>query len=268
MACPAGHGRPPVSQDQVRGISQAANTLSHLLWLFQRQEPEVAELVRARGSDGFPHYLTSRLGVLPEGRWAEAAYITPESLIEHLLPRCRELDPPAYVQASLDAAGRALRRLHPALPPAGLRELAGAASPEGQLPYAWASLPRSGDTHQDAILDAMVLREDRAEGHYRAAREQGLAPLQLLVLTALWRGQPQDAIGRNFKWSQEAIEAAAGSLRERGWVGTDGELTNPGIAVREEIERATDQMAERPLLALPEQRRATLVAQLSELAAV
>ncbi len=259
---------PPVSREQVREISNATNALSHLLWLFQRQEPEVVELVEARGSQGFPHYLTSRLGVLPEERWAAAVYIAPESLVQHLLPRCRELDPPAYLEASLDAAGRALRRLHPALPPTGLRELVEAAAPEAELPSAWAALPRSGNPHQDAIRDAMVLREERAEGHYQAAREQGLDPLPLLVLTALWRGQPQDSIGRNFKWTQEAIEVAAGSLAERGWVGREGELTAPGIAVREEIERATDQLAERPLMAVPASRRGPLLAQLSGLAAV
>jgi len=257
-----------MNRDHLRSVEAATNRLSHLLWLFQRQEPEVVELVRASGSEGFPHYLTSRLGVLPEGSWARAVYITPESLIEHLLPRCRQLDPPAYVQASLEAAGRAFGRLHPEAPPQGLRVLAEAASPSAELPSAWFALPRSGDPHRDAIRDAMALREERAEGHYRAAREQGLDPLQLLVLTALWRGQPLASIGRNFKWSQAAIQAASDRLAERGWLGEDGSLSPAGVAAREAIELATDRFAAQPLMAVPPDRRDSLLAPLAALAAI
>ncbi len=254
--------------EQVHLVSTATDALSHLLWLLRRQEPELVELVQARGSTGFSHYLTSRLGVLPEESWAAAVYITPKPLMDHLLPRCRQLDPPAYVGASLDAAGRALRRLHPDPPGAGLRELADAVSPAGELPAAWASLARSGDPHRDAIRDAMVLRENRARGHYQAAQEVGLSPLQLLVLTALWRGQSQDAIAGIFRWSEEEIQAAAGSLRERGWAAAGGGLTAAGAAAREGIEEATDSCGAQPLSRLPESRRDQVVASLAELASV
>ena len=254
--------------DQVRSLAQATDTLCHMLWLLRRREPEVVALVEARGSAGFPHYLTSRLGVLPEEGWAEAVFVSPPALIEHVLPRCRALDPPAYVDASLDAAGRALRRLHPAAPPPVLAEMAAAVSPEAGLARAWAGWPRLGDPHRDAIRDAMVLREARAHGHYLAAAREGLSPLQLLVLTALWRGQPEDVIGRNFKWSPEEIEAAAASLRERGWSGADGSLTAAGVALREGIEAATDRLAEQSLAQLPTARLEQVAGSLSELVSI
>ncbi|MHB8324407.1 MAG: helix-turn-helix domain-containing protein [Candidatus Dormibacteria bacterium] len=255
-------------REQVHLIATATDTLCHLLWFLRRQEPELVELVQSRGSTGFPHYLTSRLGVLPEESWATAVYIAPESLVDHLLPRCRELDPPAYVEASLDAAGRALQRLHPDPPGAGLRELADAVDPGGELPAAWASRPRSGDLYRDAIRDAMVLREARAHGHYQAAQELGLSPLQLLVLSALWKGQSQDAIAGIFRWSEAEIEAAAGSLRERGWAASGGGLTAAGAAAREGIEEATDSRGGQPLSRLPESRRDQIVASLAELASI
>jgi len=250
---------------QLRLISAASDSLSHLRFLVKREEPEVLALVQRRGSTGLPHYLTSRLGVLPEERWADAVYVLPESLMAELLPRCRELDPPAYVEASLEAAGRALRRLHPAPLPTGLRELAEAVSPEGDLPAAWATWPRSGDSHRDAIRDAMVLREERAYGHYRAAREQGLSPLQLLVLSARWRGQRMDAVSPNYPWSPGEIEEATDGLRERGWANAGAGLTEAGIVAREAIEQATNRFALESLRKLPELQRERAVASLSGL---
>lgn len=257
-----------VEPDQVRLVSKAADRVCHLLWLFQRQEPEVVALVERRGSAGFPHYLTSRLGVVGPASWGGVVYIAPTSLVDHLLPRCLALDPPGYVSECLTAAGAALHRLLPAPPPHGLGDLADLVQPTGPLPAAWAALPRSGDPHRDAIRDAMVIREERAHGHYLAASELELLPVELLILTALWRGQPAEWISKNFKWSEPEMRDAVASLEGRGWVDQNSVLTDLGRRTRDQIEARTEELAGRSMADIPESVRGELVAGLSGLASI
>ncbi|MHB1501508.1 MAG: helix-turn-helix domain-containing protein [Candidatus Dormibacteria bacterium] len=250
-----------------RVISRAVDRVCHLLWFLMRQEPEIRALAEEHQAMGFPHYLTSRMGVMEVDRWADEVFIAPRSLVEHLLPRCLALDPPIYVDLALAAAGRALSRLSPTPPPA-LMELAEKVEPEGGLVSAWAGWPRSGDPHRDAVRDAMVIREDRAHGHYRAAAEAGLAPLELLVLTQLWKGREVDLISKGFKWGEPDVDLATGSLQRRGLVEAAGSISGAGRSLREEIEEQTDRWAARYLPSLADDRRRTVAAELEPLGSI
>ncbi len=248
--------------------ARAADRVCHLMWLFMRQEPEVLALVEERHTMGFPHYLTSRMGVIPPQRWADEVFIVPSSLIEHLRPRCERLNPPEYVDAALNAAGRALARLAPQAPTAALRELADLVEAQGALVSSWARWHRSGDDHGDAVRDAMVLREDRAHGHYEAAREAQLAPLQLMVLTQAWRGGDLTVLSGTFRWGEEAVEEAQASLRERGLLTQSGTITDVGRALRDQIEESTNRWAGRYRGRVDESRRGGLAAELERLGAL
>lgn len=221
-------------------VARASDRLCHILWLFQRQEPEIVELTERHQSVGYPHYFASRLGVLEPDRWVPAVRTMPASLVEHVRPRCLSLQPREYALESVQAAGAALRRLRPDEPPVALRELAEAARVNGELAGAWAAVERPADPYAAAIRDAMVLREERAHRHYAAAADSGLDDLELILLTVRWRGGDPRRLGRAFRWPDAEVEAAVSHLRELGLLGAGEELTADGQRMREELEAATD----------------------------
>ncbi len=232
-----------MSSDPARRLAAATDRVCHLLWLLGRQEPEIIRLVEKRRSQGYAHYLTSRLGRLPEDRWTALVRVVPSSLVDHLMPRCRELDPPHYVLEVIEAAGAALRRLHPTAPPAALARLARGGPVEGELAQSWAALDAPSDPHQAAVVDSMVLREERAHLHYAAAAEHDFSDLQLLLLNAAWRGRPPGPTGALFRWPEAEVEGALLALRERGLMEDPVQLTSDGRRLREALELATDRRA-------------------------
>ncbi len=240
-----------IAAQAAAGLARPLDRICHVLWLAQRREPEVVELARDRGSLGFPHYLASRGGPVPDRRWADLLYVVPDSLVDHLRARCRELNPPEYVDLALEAAGRALRRLQPGNPPSALETAARACRSGHSLAAGWSRWERTGDTHRDALRDAMVLRENRAAGHYQAAGEAGLDRCQLLVLTSVWSGQTVEAIPASFRWGEADVREAVAALEQRGWLGS-GELTEAGAGARRALEERTNQLAATYLEHCPE----------------
>ncbi len=218
--------------------------ICHVLWLVRRREPEVLQFQTERGTTGYPHYILSRAGLLPDSEWVETLYVLPPGLVDHLRQRCLALEPPTYLRAALAVGGSALGRISPQPPSPALLELSRGAATEGRLPSAWAALPASGDPHQDWLQAAMVLREGRAFAHYRAASEQGLRPVELLHLSALWHGFDPLQVQRLFRWSEEDVAQARESLRARGWLDPTGGLTGEGRSRRDAIEARTDRWTE------------------------
>ncbi|HEY6537916.1 MAG TPA: hypothetical protein VI138_02610, partial [Candidatus Dormibacteraeota bacterium] len=186
-------------------LTSSLEWVCQTLWLGQRQEPELLQLQEARGSLGYPHYIVSRAGQVPEADWAEVLYVLPPALVEHLLPRCRALEPLAYQEASLEAAGAALRRLRPGAEAAVLVRLAGKAEParESVLARAWWQLDPGPDPHRQLLWAAMTIREARAHAHYRAAAAEGLAPVELLLITSLWERETAVPFQRLYRWGDE-----------------------------------------------------------------
>jgi len=218
----------------------AVEWICHTLWLAQRREPELLQLQEERGSTGFPHYILSRAGNVPDADWAAALYVMPPSLVEHLRPRCVALEPASYLLVALEAGAAALRRLHPEANGLALGQLARASRPPGQLPQAWWELPPGEDPHRALLWAAMTLREGRAYAHYQAAESQGLRPLELLVLTAIWQGTDAVPVQRLFRWGDDEVGAARESLGAGGWLTGDGALSAAGRARREAMEAETE----------------------------
>ncbi|HVB14194.1 MAG TPA: hypothetical protein VNH38_05490 [Candidatus Dormibacteraeota bacterium] len=236
--------------------------ICHTLWLAQRREPELVQLQEERGSTGFPHYILSRAGNLPDVDWASALYVMPPSLVDHLRPRCLVLEPGSYFVAAMEAGATALRRLRPNANGGALGELARASRPDGQLPLAWWELPPGQDPHRELLWAAMTLREGRAFAHYQAATAQGLQPLELLLLTAVWQGHDGVAAQRFFRWGDDEAAAARASLRAGGWLNEQGGLSAAGRARREALESRTDDHSERLLDSLSDRQLAQLVSEL------
>ncbi|HVC39243.1 MAG TPA: hypothetical protein VNH20_04615 [Candidatus Dormibacteraeota bacterium] len=238
----------------------AIEWICHTLWLAQRREPELLTLQEERGSTGFPHYILSRAGILPDQDWTEAIYVLPGSLVDHLRGRCLALGPSDYFQTSVAAGAAALRRLAPSADGSLLGELARGSRPQGRLPQAWHRLALPAGSDQELLWAAMTLRENRARAHYRGAAARGLDPLSLLVVSEIWRGRDPAPVTGFFRWGRADLEASLERLRDHGWLDPRGGLTAAGRARREALELETDDHTIRLLAPLPDRELDRLVA--------
>jgi hypothetical protein len=243
-----------LERDQARAqLLDKIEWVCQTLWLARRSEPEMVQFQQERGSTGFPHYILSRAGIVPDSDWAAVIYVLPPSLVDHLRPRCLALGPAEYLAASLEVGAQALRRLSPESRAGGLCDLARSAPPEGELPRAWFELPPGEGEHRQLLWAAMTLREARAYVHYRAASEEGLQPLGLLMVTHAWQKTPDRTSNhRFFRWQDEAVAEEQSALVRSGWLHENGSLTESGRSRREAIEAETEAHTERLLAQLSE----------------
>ena len=116
-----------------------------------------------------------------------------------------------------DDVGQLGRALH-----AGLTSLAWPSDLVGQLWHA-----------------CSILRENRGDGHLAALVAAGLDGVQANQLTELWVGWDPLAYTGSRAWSPEDMDRGTAALSDRGLV-ADGALTSEGLALREELETATD----------------------------
>ena len=102
-------------------------------------------------------------------------------------------------------------------------------------------LPVPEGPHGRAWRAAELVREHRGDGHIAACVAAGLDAVEMNVLTEVWLGYPVGEYSATRAFSPERIDAAEATLRERGWLADDAQLTPAGRAAREAIERATDE---------------------------
>lgn len=129
---------------------------------------------------------------------------------------------------------------------------------------------------------ATVLREHRGDGHVAALVAAGIDGCEALVLRAAVdqaataggptvsqaAGPHGPAVGRaQFQavrgWADLDWDAAAGRLRDRGWLDAGLAATAAGLAVHRAVEEATDLAAARPWARLGPARTAELAAALT-----
>jgi hypothetical protein len=102
-----------------------------------------------------------------------------------------------------------------------------------------------------------VLREHRGDGHLAALLTAGLDPVEALVsFAAIGAASTPTFASRG--WSEAEWAAARERLTARGLVDGDGTATEAGRALRDEVERRTDQLAAGPWAALGERDTARL----------
>jgi hypothetical protein len=145
--------------------------------------------------------------------------------------------------AELDFSGRVLAAANAALP-----------VPDGESP----GLARLWQA-------ATLLREHRGDGHFAAlaaADIDGCEAVALRCCMDLGREDVQPVRG----WTDEAWDNALARLANRGWVGTDGQLTSAGQAAHDAVENATDWAAARPWARLPPETTAGIAEALTPLA--
>jgi hypothetical protein len=198
------------------------------------------------------------LGPVGAGTVTATFYNYKHELVAAHVPAVWQTAPPERVLAArARAADTTLRRLlgDEAVASAEMAEAAGLALRAAQacsrsarpLYSAHADLPVPEEPHLAYWHAATLLREHRGDGHLAVLMSAGLDGLEAMVThTATGKGMRPKWVFRTRGWSQEDWDAAVGRLRERGLLEEDGELTERGVALREEIERETDRLDRAP----------------------
>ncbi|MGA7361829.1 MAG: hypothetical protein WCB86_10910 [Candidatus Dormiibacterota bacterium] len=122
--------------------------------------------------------------------------------------------------------------------------------------------PQPDDPQEELLWAALTLREGRTHAHYRAAEEVELVPLELLAPTALWTNTDVVAIQRRFRWPNDELDSARGSLRSGGWLDRQGGLSASGRARRDALEAETKAHTDRVLEPLTDGQLEQLAAEL------
>ncbi|WP_369207090.1 hypothetical protein [Streptomyces sp. PU-14G] len=235
--------------------------------------PQVAAETTALGyhtTERWPAYFALRAAPLgpatPELVTAVFYSFSPRTVATHVPAAWRTAAPEAVLAArtrGVDAALRAVlgnRIAEDGLIEAAAlaRKAAEAADLAGRpLAAANAALPWPQEPHLVLWQAANILREHRGDGHLAALLTAGLDGCEALVSFASIGAAP---VG-NFAsrgWSAQEWAAATERLAARGLVDADGAATDAGRALRDEVERRTDELAAAPYRALGEEACARL----------
>ncbi|MEV4567176.1 hypothetical protein AB0K12_25705 [Nonomuraea sp. NPDC049419] len=243
----------------------------HAPLYFSKEAFEEAAALGYAVEPRWPSYFawrTAVLGAAGRGLVAATYYSFSPAMIAEYVPSIWETASPEQVlQARLRAVDRTIRALVDDVKPlAEAAELAVRAAESADVahrPLAAANLalPWPDEPHVRLWQAYTVLREHRGDGHLTALQAAGLDGCEALVSFAAVGAAPvADFAGRG--WSEEEWGAARERLAARGLVDADGLATPEGHALRNRVERHTDQLAAGPWKALGEER-AALLAQLN-----
>jgi hypothetical protein len=136
------------------------------------------------------------------------------------------------------------------------REATAACDDVGRALYAaHAALPWPEPPHLQLFHAQTLLREHRGDAHVAALMLAGLDGIEALVgYVPLGQGLPESLLRATRGWPDEAWDAAARRLRDRGLLDGDGDLTAAGRQQRDAIEAQTDLAAAAPYLRLGAER--------------
>ena len=199
----------------------------------------------------------------------------PGEVARHIPKVWRTTTPEAAIAARQAGCVKALRRIlgdrvgTPAFArAAGLLIKAATSAPsEGRPMYAaLRAIPVPGDVAARLFHAGSLLREHRGDGHIAALMTEGVGGLEAHVLFALDMGMPAEKFGRIHHLPAAQLAAVIGGMRDRGLIGDDGWLSEPGRAVKQRVEALTDDLAARPYESLEPDELDELMATLKPLA--
>ncbi|MDT4913368.1 MAG: hypothetical protein QOC66_2496 [Pseudonocardiales bacterium] len=247
------------------GVAARANRAIDSLHAMVYFAPESDEELTAVGlRPGRMCYFASRsaaMGAVSAGVTTATFYNFNPMLVARHIPRAWELASiEAILAARVRAADRALRRLlgDDLAASAVVDEAAALAraatvglNPQGRPLYAaHAELPWPDEPHLVLWHAVTLLREYRGDGHVAVLLRAGVAGLEALIThTATGRGFTLSAAKATRGWSDAEWSAGEARLRAAGLL-DDGGLTAAGVALRESIEQATDDLAAAPWLTI------------------
>lgn len=201
---------------------------------------------------------SAALGAVGAGTVAATFYNYNHGLLARHLPAVWETASPAAVlDARLRAVDATLRRLlgeetvaSPEMAEAAelaLRAAEACTRHARPLYAANADLPVPDAPHLAYWHAATLLREHRGDGHLTALLSLGLDPVEAVVShTATGKAMSPRWFLSSRGWRRADWDAAAERLRERGLLDAEGELTESGTRLREELEEITDRLDTAP----------------------
>ncbi|MER5260616.1 hypothetical protein ABTZ99_00870 [Actinosynnema sp. NPDC002837] len=223
----------------------------HDVTYFSPESRAVTDALGCKG--GWMGYFGQRaapLGAASPEVVTAAFYSFHPRMVARALPDAWDVASPArFLEARLEGVDRALRRMLETLDVAEAADLAGqaaeAAPTAGRvLAAANGVLPTPDEPHLALWQACTTLRESRGDGHIAALVAADLAPCETLVLFSADKGLDPAYMRTARGWSEEEWREAEATLTERGLF--DGGLTPAGRALREDVERRTDEAATRP----------------------
>jgi hypothetical protein len=242
--------------------------------------PEPRSACAALGLRGFwPGYFAQRAAPLgavgPELVTALFHGFHPEFVARSVPAVWSAAEPEEFLRLRLGSVDAALRRLWgeellggPAVAEAAAiaRDAALAAPTAGRgLAAAVAALPWPAAPHLVLWHAQTLLRESRGDGHVAVLTAAGLDPAEALVLFAAEHGL--DALRERRGWSEQEWAQAGARLADRGLLDGSAALTAAGRALRADVERRTDELADASWRAVGDERAERLVALVAPLTA-
>ncbi|MFD7713674.1 hypothetical protein [Streptomyces sp. NPDC059786] len=239
----------PMDLDAVRDVSHAISAAHLFIYLVPESAQEAAELgVTDRG----PTYLASRsaaMGAVPWQVTLAAFYNFSPRAVRAMAGVWNAAPPERWQAARFTAAGRAMRRVGVHLTDGRLAEarslidpvVAGADYAGKVLAAANASVTLPSDPLVALWQQITVAREWRGDAHAVVLAGNGLGPCDCLVLHTATGRLPTSLTRATRQWDDEEWTAATARLVARGWLDSDGVITDAGSAARERIETETDE---------------------------
>src|SRR6187397_1764110 len=179
----------------------------------------------------------------------------PGEVARHIPKVWRTTTPEAAIAARQMGCVKALRRIlgdqidsHAFARAADLLLEAATSAPfEGRPMYAaLRAIPIPDERVARLFHAASLLREHRGDGHIAALMIEGVGGLEAHVLFALDMGMPAEKFGRIHHLPAAQRAAVIDGMRDRGLIGDDGWLSEPGRAVKQRVEDLTDDLAATP----------------------
>jgi hypothetical protein len=145
-------------------------------------------------------------------------------------------------------------------------EIARAAPLQGRpLLAANAALPWPERPHRRLWHAATLLREHRGDGHVALLQSEGIDGCEAHVLAAADGAIDPVTQRKNRGWSEDEWAAATERLRARGLLDGEGTFTEEGRALKDRIERRTDELAMAPYEAMGQEKCDRLIGSIDAL---
>lgn len=248
-------------RERVRQMWHLLEPLHAVLYYAPEAFEEAAALGYETG-DRWPSYFAWRaapLGAANAALVTAAFYSFDPGMVARYVPTAWETAAPAEVLAARErAVDRSYRAifgdaLHgPEFTEAArlARRAAEYAHTEGRpMAAANAALPWAAEPHVQLWQAATVLREHRGDGHLAALLTGGLDAVESLASFAAIGAAAEETFASR-GWSGKEWAAARDRLTHRGLLARDGTATDAGHALRQAVERRTDELAAGPWRAL------------------
>jgi hypothetical protein len=114
------------------------------------------------------------------------------------------------------------------------------------LAAAWSGVARTGDPLLDLWLATSVIRESRGDGHLALLVAAGVGPLASHLITTGDGAEVRETLLGMRGWSADQVAATAEVLRAQGLLDAEGRRTDTCRALRDDLERRTDQLSAPP----------------------